>query len=825
MKIEKAIFGQVGQGHGLRSCSSNPEFFRKISQWLDLPDVVPAGVDFSPYISGFPFENKYIFARSFIDISASRSGMMVVYTVAIDINDVSKFDNLYNIIELLPIAPGNNDLFIELCNVSEFYEVPVELQNGLGDNVVELLVDRKEGPLIHVGLDGFENLVCQIWFKLWPCMRENFSFRLSVSPKDCIETTVPRLVCIPASLLSRWSNHKVIKEFSGQNSLSSAIKAFNEGYSEFESFCEIFGVEIKEPSMVGLLAEAKSKYQSVPLIFNDCISLIRFIEVLSPSDTKGRQAKNILLTQCAELITESDIADVLKLRNLTGVGFGDLNVIWDVISYQLWHCKYLEVDDVHFIKIIQVSLFDNNAVADWINSVNAGILGAISSFNPSVFVAIWRWSKIDVNVLSRLIDRLEISEDIECLIAGSVPKDLSEPIVEHLVNVFSDKKLLILHGTVLALYFPANEAFKRQLEIDTNVGYVKGLNAIATNVDQSQLLSCCLYVNDARVIDIVVNRAVINPVILESVSIISNTSILIWTRALKQNPELWSAPLRTKEIFFSLLDKALIADSHDYDVLLNLLSTSPISDLCDYQNVNQVWSVFDDASRFNYLNATAKGWYRRALNLNFVKIDNFLEHAVYHLDGLIDEMIRDSMTYCEGVISIFSRVNLFTESEFKKWLEAWFIQQPSQQNHNSKAIGEIIKNKNWGMVAKFVLEKNKTFSGNALLILEHCKSILPLWDRLRVCGCTPEEKWNFLISILIELYPSGPDESDIWSRSGGKSWDIWSSGSGYERWRRAIEKLKMGAKPNVDDLLSEVIIDFPNNEKIAVIRDIFKAKK
>jgi hypothetical protein len=439
--LKKPYLGRLGKGHGLRSCSSNPEFFRKISQWLDLPDVVPAGVDFSPYISGFPFENKYIFARSFIDISASRSGMMVVYTVAIDINDVSKFDNLYNIIELLPIAPGNNDLFIELCNVSEFYEVPVELQNGLGDNVVELLVDRKEGPLIHVGLDGFENLVCQIWFKLWPCMRENFSFRLSVSPKDCIETTVPRLVCIPASLLSRWSNHKVIKEFSGQNSLSSAIKAFNEGYSEFESFCEIFGVEIKEPSMVGLLAEAKSKYQSVPLIFNDCISLIRFIEVLSPSDTKGRQAKNILLTQCAELITESDIADVLKLRNLTGVGFGDLNVIWDVISYQLWHCKYLEVDDVHFIKIIQVSLFDNNAVADWINSVNAGILGAISSFNPSVFVAIWRWSKIDVNVLSRLIDRLEISEDIECLIAGSVPKDLSEPIVEHLINVFSDKKI------------------------------------------------------------------------------------------------------------------------------------------------------------------------------------------------------------------------------------------------------------------------------------------------------------------------------------------------------------------------------------------------
>ncbi|MEI2628780.1 effector-associated domain EAD1-containing protein [Erwinia aphidicola] len=825
MKIEKAIFGQVGQGHGLRSCSSNPEFFKKISQWLDLPDVVPAGVDFSPYISGFPFENKYILARSFIDISASRSGMMVVYTVAIDLNDISNFDNLNNLIELLPVVPGNDDVFIESCDLCEFHEIEVELQNGLNNNVIELLVDRKNGPLIHVGLDGFENLVCKIWFKLWPCMRENFSFRLSVSPKDCVETTVPRLVCIPTSLLSRWNNHKIIKEFSGQNSPSSAIKAFNAGYSEFEVFCEFFGIEIKEPSMMGLLSEAKSKYQSVPFTFNDCISLIRFLEVLSPSNIKGREAKNTLVTQCAELVTESDIADVLKLRNLKGIGFGDLDVIWDVISSKLSHCKYLETDDAHFIKIIQISLFENNAVSDWVNSVNAGLLGAISSFNSSVFVAIWRWSKIDVSVLSRLVDRLEVSDGIECLIAENTPKDLSKPIAENLINVFSGKKLLILHGTVLALYFPAKEAFKKQLEIDTNVGYIKGLNAIATNVDQSQLLSCCLYVNDARVIDIVVSRAAINPAILESVSITSNISLLIWTRALKLNPELWNAPLRAQDIFFSLLDKTLIADFHDYDVLINLLSISPISDLCDYQNVNKIWGVFDDASRINYLNATAKGWYRRALNLNFVKLDDVLEHAVYHLDGLIDEMTRDSMTFCEGVIGIFYRINLFTEVEFKKWLEVWFIHQPSQQKYNSKAIGEIIKNKKWGMVAKFVLEKNKTFSGNAPLILEHCKSILPLWDRLRVCGCTPEEKWEFLTATLIELYPSGPDESDILSRSGGNSWDIWTFGSGYERWRRAIEKIKKGARPNVDDLLREVIIDFPNNERIEVIKEMFKAKK
>ena len=56
MNVDKAIFGQVGHGHGLRNFSSNENIFRKASQWLDLPDSLPSSVNFSPYISGFKLE-------------------------------------------------------------------------------------------------------------------------------------------------------------------------------------------------------------------------------------------------------------------------------------------------------------------------------------------------------------------------------------------------------------------------------------------------------------------------------------------------------------------------------------------------------------------------------------------------------------------------------------------------------------------------------------------------------------------------------------------------------------------------------------------------
>ncbi len=88
IKIEKAIFGQVNQGHGLRFFSSNKDFFNKAGPLLDLPDVIPSGVNPFPYISGFPLENYYVIAKTFLDANASRAGMVIVYALAIPLEEI-----------------------------------------------------------------------------------------------------------------------------------------------------------------------------------------------------------------------------------------------------------------------------------------------------------------------------------------------------------------------------------------------------------------------------------------------------------------------------------------------------------------------------------------------------------------------------------------------------------------------------------------------------------------------------------------------------------------------------------------------------------------
>ncbi|HDS7500261.1 TPA: hypothetical protein QHU55_002556 [Klebsiella aerogenes] len=820
MKIEKAIFGQVGQGHGLRKCSSNYDFFRKISQRLDLPDVIPSGVNFSPYVSGFSFENKYVLSRSFIDGKASRSGMITVYSLAFNIGEISNINNLEALFQLLPMELCNEDVFINAS--CEYTEVSSELNSVLSDNIIKLLTEKKDGPIVYVGLDGFEELVSSIWINLWPGMRRDFSFRLSVSPKDCIEPIIPSLVCIPTSLRSRWSKHKVINELETVTSTCPVIIAFKEGYQAFKNLCESFDIEINKPSMLWLLVEAKKHFEKKQPTFNELIILIRFIEVLSPDDFKGIDQKLTLKCNLVNVIKHASASDLLKLRNFSGTGFGDITDVWNAVTKKLCSESYLVQDDVFFIEIINNLYSETNSLIEWRTSVEAGLIGALSILNESLYSAIWRWFNINIETTFQLLIASNINHDAESMLAAHVQKNLSQPEVECLLKHFSSKRLLVLHGTVLGLYLPTEVAFKMQVGIDTNPNNTSGLAALASKVDPKHLLSSCINLNDNRLNDIVIRMAVDNPSILETVSEDSKMSLFIWTRALSLNHELWDIPSGSKRILHFLLDEYLYHGNTEHIELLRLLSQSPLSDLCDYPKFNEIYNLFDEVCRANYLKSTARGWYERALRCEYMPLGNVLEDAVYRLNDLSVSLRNNSLKHTEGIVGIFARVSLFSENDFKTWLEYWFSHQVNQDDLVCRLIGETIVERKWVQVSKLVFEREKMRCVKSSHILMHCKSILPLFDRLYLGEYTYEEKWKALMELLIELYYVGPDDNNIWARSGGSAWDIWSMGSGYERWKRAIERIKNGAKPRPMELLNEVAIDFPSNQKVNVLKKIFE---
>lgn len=80
--------------------------------------------------------------------------------------------------------------------------------------------------------------------------------------------------------------------------------------------------------------------------------------------------------------------------------------------------------------------------------------------------------------------------------------------------------------------------------------------------------------------------------------------------------------------------------------------------------------------------------------------------------------------------------------------------------------------------------------------------------------------WLVLEEILVELYPFGPRDQEIWSRAGGEFSRLQLHSSGQAAWHAALRALKQGGggkSITFDSLLGVVKEDFPNHPQLAML--------
>lgn len=822
-KIERAIFGQVNQGFGLRVYSSNNHLFKKASALLDLPDTIAPGINPFPYISGFPLENYYLIAKTFSDTRASRSGMVVVYAFAIPLEQIIYLNEINQLMDLLPTEICEEDEFIAQDLVFKTSQSAITC-NSTQYQIAELLVEKKLEPIVHIGISDFNESVVSVWKLLWPSMRRNFIFRLSLSPRDCIEPSLPSLVCIPEALIGRWdSDYKKINQLSNIQNFSPAAQALYSNEKFYKFFIENFGIEIKHTSSLNLLIQAHNKYLLNFDEFSECLSLVRFIEVLSPNIEAGVPGKKHLLNQLEIQINNAEIKEILRLRNVKGVGFIGFETIWQAITSKIKSHNFLVKEDDVAISLIK-DAFDaqNKLVGAWKNAVKLGLFQAFNYQQASFFSSVWRWLEKEPPLLLQLIGQIKTTPSIENHLVMYAPSQISKEVKDLLIPFSSTNKLLQLHGLILGSHFPIMDAFVQQLAIDTDSSFTEGLEALISRADPSELLQACLLTEDRRINSLLIHRATENPKLLEKVSLSLPESLSIWAKVLAINPNVWNTPNNAREILFSLIDEYLnLGNSAHFD-LIRLLSNSSLADLCNYPRRLEVWNINDIALSESFLKQTALGWYERALKLNYIELDQKLEKKVYEIPHLIERMKQDSMNNIQGVLSVFSSVEYLNESEFIEWLIFNLEKSSNLTVEDMDSIGQFINQKAWNQAALEVFKKLPSSTLDLTLILNHCRNILPIWERLTIGSISNDEKWVALLDLLQDLYPKGPDENDIWERASGKNlWNIWNFGSGYLNWKSALKRIQNGSKPQPKELLREMKSDFPNNPKIEILTKLF----
>jgi hypothetical protein len=208
MLVQQAIYGEVRSGHGLRAITSRLVPPSGLGYKLDLPNNAPQGVNWSPYLSGFPLGAWYVIAKTFHDPNASRSGMVLSHALLIPLNEMMRMGDLRPLINSLISTANSSPELLEPLEISSSVNEPPQAVDFVA--AAELLAARGKGPVVRLGNEGFDELVTSLWFHFNPEIRAQFAFRLSFGPQDLVEDQPVSLVCTPGSLVARWDGFRVV---------------------------------------------------------------------------------------------------------------------------------------------------------------------------------------------------------------------------------------------------------------------------------------------------------------------------------------------------------------------------------------------------------------------------------------------------------------------------------------------------------------------------------------------------------------------------------------------------------------------------------------
>ncbi|HCG0885749.1 TPA: hypothetical protein NJH56_001532 [Pseudomonas aeruginosa] len=816
MRVEQAIYGEVaGRGHGLRTSSTNAPIVATIASKLDLPDAVPPGVRaWSPFVRGFPIDDHYILARTFLDSSASRGGMVLTHALIINLDDMCEAGSLTTLFgRLAPSVAGcpNSVETLELDATCSGHATTAEL---IG--TANALAAQELAPVVRLGVERFEHLVDSLWKNLWPALRRTFAFRLSFDPKDVVEQPTPMLVCTPEQLQARWTKHRIVKpDDQIPNSAPAGIICGLRDVRPILALAEDLGLEVhtvKELSKLERLHTLVSGDGS----FDDLLAAIRLADGLSNQPTLGASIKDKLLGQFKTLIPGASCKQLLLMKNLALSGFANTQSLWSAVELLVSTLGFSSADDSDSMEIVATSVDEELALPAWRAAVTAGLSTAAHRDSPAISQAIWRWAERSHAAFAAAIGTLPADAVVEQRLAGEVPRKLNVTSPAALLSPLLKKRWLTAYGAALAATLPPIDATGQQLKVDKNPDHSVGLRSALRYASPLQTLECALVHKDSRLVGLCAEQAAVHPQILTNILCDDITEQQVWCAAIGKDSSLWSAPsnaVGARDTVLAQLADGLPADTG----LLKALAQTPLADLSATEERDRLWPLLPTAQRDRYLQATATGWLEIAAKGEVVTFPEApLESAIMASSSLRSVLERSSVKV-DVRLAIVSALPSFTEEMFITWLNNVLRDTRMLSHTDSEQLGALVASRHWERAAKHLSDRLADNRSDLMPGLRLCANLLGFYARWKLGISKPNttEKWKAFEEEARELYPSGPDSDELWSRAGGKNSNLpGGSHNGVTRWRIALNSIRYGGRPTTRELLTVMRQDFPWNEKL-----------
>lgn len=809
MRVEQAVFGEALGGHALRLASDATCIPPELGARLDLPDTVPPGVVWSPYVSGFALGDWYVLARTFADPAASRPGMVISHAVLAPLQEMICWGDLRPLFGLLINSSKPPD---ELASIE--LSPSQAVQSATPDLIAaaQALVTRGKGPVVRVGLDGCEELITALWANCWPAIRARFAFRLSFGPHDVVESPEPTIVCSPSVLAARWGGHRIVgADSSSAITRAAAMLSGSTEAAPILRYAQEIGAQVTQFADLPMLERAFEASTSVSPTFEQCLATIRLVERLSPECSVGPAAKEALIEKFLLQLGSATVAQVLQLRNLNADGFASSSRIWAALESWAAKKKFEPHEDAQMLSAIKDALSASDALEPWRTAIIAGICSASRTTASEFPAAFWRWVVEGGDILQVLSKQLPIDGALEGWLVDAAPRKMTEGVGDLVMRIAKQKQWYALHGATAGACLAVRAAVDRQLSVDVAVEYLDGLRAALRSVDSAQLLEIVLDVEEPRLLLIGAERVAKSPRLLSGVNVAEARGQELWLKVLNLDAAAWEWPRAPRQAFFCLLQNLLEGGVANRQ-LISALSTTPLADLSEYPRVAEVWGRVHEPALESLLRATSSGWLKHAAEGSISAPDARLQ--AFMLAGSDLYRVLEGVTPPGVCIQVMATLTQFSESRLIRWLDVWSLGRSFLSTSEAEALGHMILKRHWEGAANKLFKLMRSGRSDVRPALRICRDLLGTIDRWRVqfSSRSAQDDWDCLEAVAVELYPEGPDHEELWNRAGGRNADLQQSGTGRNRWRHALAQIRKGKGLHVSTLLKEMRRDYPSNE-------------
>lgn len=827
MRFGLALFGDVGRKHGLLACTSEDRaLFVAIVNRTDRPGYTPPDGPWPPYLSGFAHLGHYYLMRTYADDSASRGGMVHTAAVVAPIEQFALIEDLKVVVDALPTAlakqPVADPIPLELPDsrlaTPRHEHVPAQLAQALVANAA---------PVVWGEPCDFDEIIVNVWGRMWPSIRKAFSFRMSFDPNDIEQQNPPTLVTTLPEVRSRWVSNPVIFSSSPVPHVDPAAAVLT-GDPAGDRLSELrlqLQSDITDFRQLRLLQALAATLDSAEQSFSSRRSQLQLAARLSPDPSAGSQLKSKLAEDlCTRIPDQTTAGEIRGLRNIPWQTLApdDSRNAFTAVTTWIATNSVRNFGPVDSFKALVVDAF--NDPGPWGTAVQIGLRRALESDDSGLPATLWSWIIGDLGKdLYHLLEMYLKNPARENPFADACPAlSGKSELCRHLLNFSKQKEWSELHASVALNHLAPSPAMAVHLK-SLNPTDNRGIERFRCRLGNREFLALSVESRDLRLVDSA-------------------------THSLEQEPDLWTTFNPDNPFWRAVLTKWVSPGEHNAfplthrkQVLANMLvhlaalSTSTPADetlwnglvnlspdWSDLDLPGPVWNAIPTNLQLSVFDATAEGWLTKFLSGVPPALPDFPEIRRRVTEETRIRRMLQLNRNASTAVQLFEEFVELPEHLLEIWLQ-YVLPSLETSQPTALRVGNLIATRRWRSAAEEfarLADHRPAFR----IGLEPCLPLFGMLRRVRlvISGVSHSrygiDLWQALQELGLQLYAYGPGDRALWQRAGGDPSDLPNFKSGREAWSAVIQDARNGRHTvTISSLISAMQDDYPNNPDLRQI--------